>query len=129
MSEPQTIGELLLEKKSNLYNYLSEVLKNDDIKANLSKDELETFIFRSQKLNEASVENFIFFIKKSMLPNKDNLDKYVNEFLCANGITKTSFMLEDDKLKDYPIIFFECKNKIKQYIKLFVDIIEYSFEE
>lgn len=123
-----TIGELIEEKKNNFTNFLVEVIENEEVIKNITEEERNTFMKSIRKLSEASVTLFIFYITKELIPNKDNLNEYIKKFLNMNGINEDSFFLDDEKLKDYPPILSEYKEKIQRYLKLFIDIMEYSFE-
>ena len=56
---------------------------------------------------------FIYFVHTELKPNKDNLKEYTETFIKKHGIED----LEP---------FEEYKEKLEKYLKLFVDIIEYS---
>lgn len=123
-----TVGELIEEKKDNFTTFLIEVLENEEVIKHITEAEITTFKASIDKLKEASIVIFIFFITKELMPKKDELDSYLKEFLIMNGIDKDSFFLDDEKLKEYPPILTEYKEKVKKYLKLFIDIMEYSFE-
>lgn len=123
-----TVGELLQEKKENFYNFLVEVIENEETTKMLTTEEYDRFKECITKLKDAKVELFIYYVTKELLPQKDNLNIYVNTFLCKNGINEMSVFLDDDKLKECSEVLVEYKSKVKRYLKLFIDILEYSFE-
>jgi len=124
-----TVGELLQEKKNNFIKYMISVLNNEDVKDEITTIEIQTFRENIGKLQKISSEIFILFIAKELQPQKDKLNEYINHFLQMNGICSESFLLDDENLKDHPQIFTDIKNKVVQYLQLFIDIYEYSFQE
>lgn len=123
-----TIGELIQEKKDNFIKFLTEVLESEEVIKHITESEINTFKQSIEKLQSASIVIFIFYITKELMPQKDNLDEYLKKFLTMNGINEDSFFLDDEKLKEYPQILSEYKEKVKKYLRLFIDIMEYSFE-
>lgn len=123
-----TVGELLQEKKDNFVKFLKEVIENEEtIKLTTSKEK-EKFSQCIEKLDSAKVELFIYYITKELIPQKDKIDTYVNTFLCKNGISEISPFLNDEELKKLSEVLVGYKDKVKKYLKLFIDILEYSFE-
>lgn len=123
-----TVGDLILEKKTNFTNFLHEVIANEEVGKLLSSEELSTCRVSINKINNASVPLFIFFITKDVMEERHDLKSYLNKFLITNGVREDSIFLNDEKLNDYPPVLLEYKEKAIKYLQMFINIIEYSFE-
>lgn len=108
-----TVGELLEAKKNNCCKYLEEIIQKPEILEKLTEEQIKKYNERVSIFKNAPIFAFIYYVNVELIPNKDNLEDYTNDFLKKNGIED----LEP---------FAEYKEKIKQYLKLFIDIVEYS---
>lgn len=108
-----TVGDLLLQKKNNCCLYLKEIIEKPEVIEKLTEEQIKTYNENTKKIEDAPIFAFIFFVHHELIPNKDNLNDYCNTFLKRNGIED----LEP---------FEEYKEKIVRYLKLFIDILEYS---
>lgn len=111
-----TIGELLEAKKKNCCEYLDEIIQKPEILEKLTDEQIEKYKKRVEIMRNAPLFAFIFYINSELIPNKDRLEDYTNDFLKLNGIED----LEP---------FEEYKKKIERYLKLFIDIITYEETE
>lgn len=111
-----TVGELIVEKKNNFCNFLLSITEDETINKKISEENINKYKENVEKLRSTTIEIFIFWISKDLLNKKDKLDLYPEHFLKLNGI---EYISEIDKYKE----------KILAYLKLFIDLLEYTFEE
>lgn len=110
-----TIGDIIKEKKKNFYNYLIKIIEDEKISSKLSKEHIINFRKYTNRLIICSEEEFIYFVSTDLFQYKGNADLYVDK------------LLKDLNINDLDIT--EYKQKIIDYINLFIDIIEYSMTD
>lgn len=111
-----TVGELIIEKKNNFCKYLLSIMEDKEVIEKLNIDSIKLFKQNIDKLQDCDVNMFIYWVGLELKPQKDKLNEYVIKWIKINGI---DYIPEMDKYKD----------KIISYIKLFIDLIDYTFDD
>jgi len=111
-----TVGELITEKKNNFCNFLLTIIEDEEIKSKVNEENVNKYKENVQRLRDTTIEIFIFWVSNDLCRKKDKLDTYPTHFLKLNGI---EYIPEIDKYKE----------KIIAYLKLFIDLLEYTFQE
>lgn len=106
-----TVGEIIIEKKKNLYNYLQEIIKDEKIQ--ISNEQKLSFNKYTSKILTSTVEEFIFYISTELFQYKGQEKLYIKKIFDVSGVT-------DIEIIDIHI------DKLTRYIKLFIELIESS---
>ena len=116
---PETVGDLIIEKKNNFCNNLLTIADDEEVIDTFDSEEIKVYKENIEKLRNCALELFIFWINKNLMNKKDELEEYSLKFMKMNGFN----------CDDHPELVEKYKPKIISYIKLFIDLLEYSFEE
>ena len=116
---PETVGDLITEKKNNFCNHLLTIADDQEVIKSFGPEQIKVYKENIEKLRSCALELFIFWINKNLMNKKDQLEEYALKFMKMNGFD----------CDDHPELVEKYKPKIISYIKLFIDLLEYSFEE